>query len=56
MSEWHRPVRRKLHDQRQSITHKFSIGGNEGYITVGMYQDGTPGEIFVTDGKASRRR
>src|SRR5579862_3955482 len=44
----YRPVRRKLSDERQSITHKFTIGGHEGYITVGMYEDGTPGEIFVT--------
>ena len=47
----YRPVRRKLSDERQSITHKFSIGGHEGYITVGMYDDGTPGEIFVTMAK-----
>src|SRR5205807_4063776 len=47
----YRPVRRKLADERQSITHKFSIGGHEGYITVGMYDDGTPGEIFVTMAK-----
>ncbi len=33
--------------ERQSITHKFSVGGHEGYITVGMYEDGTPGEIFI---------
>ncbi len=46
-----RPVRRKLQDERQSITHKFSIGGHEGYITVGMFEDGTPGEIFVTMAK-----
>ena len=46
-----RPVRRKLPDERQSITHKFSIGGHEGYITVGMFDDGTPGEIFVTMAK-----
>lgn len=40
--------RRKLPSERQSITHKFSIGGHEGYITVGMYEDGkTPGEIFI---------
>jgi len=38
-------------DERQSITHKFSIGGHEGYITVGMFDDGTPGEIFVTMAK-----
>jgi ribonucleoside-diphosphate reductase alpha chain len=39
--------RYKLPDERASFTHKFSIGGHEGYITVGMYQDGSPGEIFV---------
>ena len=47
----YRPVRRKLPDERQSITHKFSIGGHEGYITVGMYEDGAPGEIFITMAK-----
>ncbi|MEJ5250388.1 MAG: vitamin B12-dependent ribonucleotide reductase [Chthonomonadetes bacterium] len=46
-----RPVRRKLPDERQSITHKFSVGGHEGYITVGLYPDGTPGEIFITMSK-----
>jgi ribonucleoside-diphosphate reductase alpha chain len=46
-----RPSRRKLPDERQSITHKFSIGGHEGYITVGLYEDGTPGEIFITMAK-----
>ncbi len=35
--------------ERQSITHKFSIGGHEGYITAGMYEDGSVGEIFLTD-------
>lgn len=45
------PVRRKLPDERRSITHKFSIAGHEGYITVGMYDDGTPGEIFLTMSK-----
>ena len=43
----YRPMRRKLPDERQSITHKFSVGGHEGYITVGLYDDGTPGELFV---------
>ena len=38
-------------DERQSITHKFSIGGHEGYLTVGLYEDGTPGELFVTMAK-----
>ncbi len=46
-----RPIRRKLPDERRSITHKFSIAGHEGYITVGMYDDGTPGEIFLTMSK-----
>jgi ribonucleoside-diphosphate reductase alpha chain len=47
----YRPVRHKLPDERRSITHKFSIGGHEGYITVGMYEDGTPGELFITMAK-----
>src|ERR1039457_636918 len=47
----YRPIRRKLPDERRSITHKFSIGGHEGYITVGMYDDGLPGEIFITMAK-----
>ena len=46
-----RTPRRKLPDERESITHKFSIGGYEGYITVGMYEDGSPGEIFITMAK-----
>ena len=45
------PVRHRLPDTRPSITHKFSIEGHEGYINVGMYDDGTPGEIFVTMAK-----
>jgi ribonucleoside-diphosphate reductase alpha chain len=47
----YRPIRRKLPDERQSVTHKFSIGGHEGYITVGMYEDGTPGEVFISMAK-----
>ncbi len=43
------PARKKMPRERQSITHKFSLGGHEGYITAGMYQDGTVGEIFLTD-------
>jgi ribonucleoside-diphosphate reductase alpha chain len=43
------PKRRRMPRERQSITHKFSIGGHEGYITAGMYDDGTVGEIFLTD-------
>ena len=45
------PVRRKLPDERQSITHKFVIGNHEGYIHVGLYLDGTPGELFITMSK-----
>jgi ribonucleoside-diphosphate reductase alpha chain len=44
--------RRRLPDERQSITHKFSVGGHDGYLTVGMYEDGTPGEIFIVMAKA----
>jgi ribonucleoside-diphosphate reductase alpha chain len=47
----YRPVRRKLPDERQALTHKFSIGGHEGYITVGLYEDGQPGELFITMAK-----
>jgi ribonucleoside-diphosphate reductase alpha chain len=43
------PVRRRMPAERQSITHKFSIAGQEGYITAGMYEDGKIGEIFLTD-------
>ncbi len=42
-----RPVRRRLPDERRSLTHKFDIQGHEGYVTVGLYEDGTPGEIFL---------
>ncbi len=42
-----RAQRRKLPDERKSITHKFGIGGHEGYIIVGMYKEGNPGEIFI---------
>jgi len=43
----YRPIRRRLGDVRDSVTHKFSIAGHEGYITVGLFDDGTPGELFV---------
>jgi ribonucleoside-diphosphate reductase alpha chain len=46
-----KPVRRKLPAERRAITHKFSIAGHEGYITVGMYDDGQPGEIFLVMAK-----
>ena len=42
-----RPLRRHLPDERRSMTHKFSVAGHEGYITVGLYDDGTPGEMFI---------
>jgi ribonucleoside-diphosphate reductase alpha chain len=45
--ELRKPVRRRLPDERRSITHKFKVGDQEGYITAGLYEDGTPGEIFV---------
>jgi ribonucleoside-diphosphate reductase alpha chain len=43
----YKPLRRRLPDERASITHKFNVGGHEGYLTIGMYEDGTPGEIFL---------
>jgi ribonucleoside-diphosphate reductase alpha chain len=46
-----RPLRRRLPDERQSLTHKFEVQGHEGYITAGLYEDGTPGEIFLTMAK-----
>jgi ribonucleoside-diphosphate reductase alpha chain len=46
-----RPVRRKLPDERRALTHKFDIAGHEGYITVGLYEDGQPGEIFLVMAK-----
>ena len=46
-----RPVRRHLPVERHSITHKFAVAGHEGYLTLGMYEDGTPGEIFIVMAK-----
>ena len=46
------PRRRRLPDERKSITHKFSVAGHDGYLTVGMYEDGTAGEIFIVMAKA----
>jgi len=46
-----RPHRRRLPDTRESITHKFDVGGHEGYITVGLFEDGSPGEVFITMAK-----
>jgi ribonucleoside-diphosphate reductase alpha chain len=42
-----RPQRRRLQDERRAITHHFSVGGQEGYVTVGLYEDGQPGELFI---------
>jgi len=46
-----RPFRRRLPDTRQGIVHKFSVAGHEGYLTVGLYEDGQPGELFITMAK-----
>ena len=57
MKPWRRPsrartpVRRKLPDERHAITHKFDIAGHEGYITVGLFENGQPGEIFLVMAK-----
>ena len=42
-----RPVRHRMPETRVSLTHKFDIAGHEGYLTVGLYEDGQPGEIFI---------
>jgi ribonucleoside-diphosphate reductase alpha chain len=46
-----KPYRRRLPDTRQSLTHKFDVAGHEGYVTVGLYDDGRPGELFITMAK-----
>jgi len=46
-----KPRRERLPDTRQSLTHKFNVGGHEGYINVGLYPDGRPGELFITMAK-----
>jgi ribonucleoside-diphosphate reductase alpha chain len=46
-----KPYRHKLPDERDAVTHKFSVGAHEGYLTVGLYEDGQPGEIFITMAK-----
>ena len=48
IQESNKPVRRHLPRDRHSITHKFTVAGHEGYITVGMFEDGQPGEVFIT--------
>jgi ribonucleoside-diphosphate reductase alpha chain len=45
------PVRRRLPTTRKAVTHRFQLGGHEGYMTVGMFEDGTPGELFVSMSK-----
>jgi ribonucleoside-diphosphate reductase alpha chain len=40
-------VRRRMPDERRSLTHHFCVGGQEGYVTVGLYEDGVPGEMFI---------
>jgi ribonucleoside-diphosphate reductase alpha chain len=47
----YRAMRRKLPDERKAVTHKFDIQGHEGYLTVGLFEDGQPGELFVTMAK-----
>src|SRR6185503_2650706 len=42
-----RPLRRRLPDTRSALTHKCDVAGHEGYITVGLYEDGQPGEVFI---------
>ncbi len=51
MTDTGRPIRRRLPEERRAVTHKFTVAGHEGYITVGMYEDGTPGEIFIVMAK-----
>ena len=46
-----KPLRRRLPETRQAVTHKFDIAGHEGYLTVGLFEDGNPGELFVTMAK-----
>lgn len=51
LADGHVARRRRLPDERKAMTHKFDIGGQEGYINVGLYDDGMPGEIFLTMSK-----
>lgn len=46
-----KPIRRRLTDTRSALTHKFDIAGHEGYLTVGLFEDGQPGELFITMAK-----
>ena len=45
------PLRRRLPETRTAVTHKFDIAGHEGYLTIGLFEDGTPGEMFITMAK-----
>ena len=45
------PIRKRLPDERKAIVHHFNVGGYEGYLTIGFYEDGRPGEIFITTAK-----
>jgi ribonucleoside-diphosphate reductase alpha chain len=47
IQEVQKPKRKKLPDERHSLTHKFTVGGHEGYLTVGLFDDGMPGEVFI---------
>lgn len=46
-----KPVRRRLNDTRKAVTHKFNVGGHEGYMIVGLFDDDNPGELFITMAK-----
>src|SRR5207244_5261802 len=46
-----KPIRHRIPDTRMSLTHRFEIAGHEGYITVGLYEDNQPGELFITMSK-----
>lgn len=46
-----KPMRRRLPDTRRAVTHKFNVGGYSGYLSVGLFDDGTPGELFITMAK-----
>lgn len=51
-SEEREPLRRRLPDEREAVVHHFSVGGHEGYLIVGLYENGQPGEIFIRMAKA----
>lgn len=51
VKEVYKPRRRRLPDERRAVTHKFAVGSHKGYVTVGLYDDGKPGEIFITINK-----